>query len=168
MDISIPLIPKRQTMQSDWFRLELSANSALVRRTDGRTETLVYVVFGDDFIAGLRADRRTWILLPARAVASATFSSLASPALPAVRQTSDSAREYLQGIGANEVKVWVGGQDEPLPPGRGVVEGNWLVLSRNQSGTAERLVSFDSISLIEVADITNSLRDLDLGGGGQA
>lgn len=162
MEPTIPLIPKQTSLHTDWVRLELAANTALVRCNDSRTETLIYVVFGDDFIAGLRADRRTWVLLPARSVATVTFSALAGTSLPPVRQTNDSAREYLQGIGANEVRVWALHQDEPIPPGRAQVEGNWLVLSRSVSGQAERMVSFDSISLIEVADISSSLRDLDL------
>ncbi|MFM7029748.1 MAG: hypothetical protein ACKOWK_01605 [Micrococcales bacterium] len=165
MEPSIPLLPKQTSLHTDWLRLELTANTALVRCNDSRTETLIYVVFGDDFIAGLRADRRTWVLLPARSVSTVKFSALAAAALPPVRQTNDTAREYLQGIGANEVKVWTMHQDEPLPSGRAQVEGNWLVLSRSKSGQAERLVSFDSISLIEVADISNSLRDLDLAEG---
>jgi hypothetical protein len=161
MDLSIPLQAKERTLAGDWFRLEHGANAALVKRADGRTETLIYVVFGDDFIAGLRVDRRTWILVPAKTVTSVTFNSLGAKWLPPVRQTSDLAREYLQGLGPVELRVWPAGQDEPLPPSKASVQGSWLVLSRSDDGSAERLVSFEATTLIEVLDVASAVRDLD-------
>ena len=162
MDLSIPLIPKEQSLHTDWFRLEHGANAALVKCADGHLETLIYVVFGDDFIAGLRVDRRTWILIPARAVASVTFNKLGANWLPPIRQTTEEARAYLQGLGAAELRVWPAGQDQPLPAALGVVQGKWLVMSRADDGAAERLVAFDAISLIEVVDVALAVKDVDL------
>lgn len=161
MDLSVPLIPKEQSLSGDWFRLEHGANAASVKCASGRTETLIYVVFGDDFIAGLRVDRKTWILVPARSVISVTFSSLGAHWLPPVRQTSDEARAYLQGLGPVELRVWPVGQDEPLPAAPANIQGSWLVLSRSTDGTAERLVAVESVSLIEVIDVAAAVRDLD-------
>jgi len=166
MDLSVPLIPKEQSLAGDWFRLEHGANAALVKCASGRTETLIYVVFGDDFIAGLRVDRKTWILVPARSVRSATFSSLGAAWLPPVRQTSEEAREYLQGLGPVELRVWPVGQDEPLPAVPATIQGSWLVLSRSGDGTAERLVAVESVALIEVVDVAAAVRDLDMPRGG--
>jgi hypothetical protein len=161
MDLSIPLQAKEHTLAGDWFRLEHGANAAIVKCSDGRTETLIYVVFGDDFIAGLRVDRRTWILVPARSVTSVTFSSVGAQWLPPVRQTSDLAREYLQGLGAVDLRVWPAGQEEPLPAAKASVQGSWLVLSRADDGTAERLVSFEATALIEVLDVAATVRNLE-------
>lgn len=161
MDLSVPLIPKEQSLSGDWFRLEHGANAASVKCASGRTETLIYVVFGDDFIAGLRVDRKTWILVPARSVISVTFSSLGAHWLPPVRQTSDEARAYLQGLGPVELRVWPVGQDEPLPAAPANIQGSWLVLSRSTDGTAERLVAVESVALIEVIDVAAAVRDLD-------
>jgi len=161
MDLSIPLLAKEQTLAGDWFRLEHGANAATVKLANGRVETLIYVVFGDDFIAGLRVDRRTWILVPARSVASATFASLGASWLPPIRQTSDSVREYLQGLGTIDLRIWPVGQDEPLPEAKANVQGSWLVLSRADDGTAERLVSFDATALVEVLDVAAAIKDLD-------
>jgi hypothetical protein len=161
MDLSVPLIPKEQSLSGDWFRLEHGANAASVKCASGRTETLIYVVFGDDFIAGLRVDRKTWILVPARSVISVTFSSLGAHWLPPVRQTSDEARAYLQGLGPVELRVWPVGQDEPLPAAPVNIQGSWLVLSRSTDGTAERLVAVESVALIEVIDVAAAVRDLD-------
>ena len=166
MDLSVPLIPKEQSLAGDWFRLEHGANAALVKCASGRTETLIYVVFGDDFIAGLRVDRKTWILVPARSVRSANFSSLGAAWLPPVRQTSEEAREYLQGLGPVELRVWPVGQDEPLPAAPATMQGSWLVLSRSGDGTAERLVAVESVALIEVVDVAATVRDLDMPRGG--
>ena len=135
---------------------------------DSRTETLIYVVFGDDFIAGLRADRRTWILLPARTVASVRFEFMPAGWLPSVRQTSDDARGYLQGLGDVEVKVWTNAMAEPLPSARATVQGSWLALSRNASGAPERLVAFDSVALIEVMDMAASVAELNSAASGGA
>jgi hypothetical protein len=161
MDLSVPLIPKEQSLSGDWFRLEHGSNAALVKCADGRTETLIYVVFGDDFIAGLRVDRKTWILVPARAVRAVTFNSLGAHWLPPVRQTSDEAREYLQGLGPVELRVWPVGQDEPLPAAPATIQGSWLVLSRATDGTAERLVAVEAVALIEVLDVSAAVKDLD-------
>ncbi|MDE2409850.1 MAG: hypothetical protein KGL72_06040 [Actinomycetales bacterium] len=161
MDLSVPLIPKEQSLSGDWFRLEHGANAASVKCASGRTETLIYVVFGDDFIAGLRVDRKTWILVPARSVISVTFNALGAHWLPPVRQTSDEARAYLQGLGPVELRVWPVGQDEPLPAAPANIQGSWLVLSRSHDGTAERLVAVESVALIEVVDVAAAVRDLD-------
>lgn len=161
MDLSVPLIPKEQSLSGDWFRLEHGSNAAVVKCATGRIETLIYVVFGDDFIAGLRVDRKTWILIPARAVASVTFNAVGAHWLPPVRQTSDEARSYLQGLGQVELRVWPVGQDEPLPAAPANIQGSWLVLSRATDGTAERLVAMEAIALIEVVDVAAAVRELD-------
>jgi len=163
MNLSIPLLAKEKSLSGDWFRLEVGSNAATVKCTSGKTETLIYVVFGDDFIAGLRVDRKTWILLPARSVISATFTSLGAKWLPPIRQTSDTAREYLQGLGSVMLQIWPIGQAVPLPAAKADVQGNWIVLSRADEGTAERLVSFDSTELVEVLDVTAAvnLNDID-------
>lgn len=166
MDLSIPLIPKEESLHSDWFRLEHGANAALVKCADGHTETLIYVVFGDDFIAGLRVDRRTWVLLPARAVASVTFNKLGANWLPPIRQTTEEARAYLQGLGSVQLQVWRAGQEQPLPAALGSVQGKWLVLSRSDDGAAERLVAFDAIGLIEVLDIPAAVKEHEFGRAG--
>jgi hypothetical protein len=152
MDISIPLQPKSEQLHSDWFQLDYGCNGAQVRCVGGSTETLIYVVFGDDFIAGLRVDRRSWVLLPNTAVTSVTFSALGARNLPPVRQVSEEARVYLQGLGPVQLRVWVNGQEQSLPPAQAAVQGRWLVLSRNDGGQLERMASFDSIRLIEVID----------------
>ena len=160
MELSIPLIPKAQSLHQDWTSAQPAANTAIIRCADGRTETLIYVVFGDDFIAGLRSDRRTWILLPVRATASVEFRQLESSWLPPIRQSTEEARSYLQGLGSIELKVWPVGQPQPLPAAKGTVQGRWLVLSRADDGSAQQLVSFDSIQYIEVVDINAAVADL--------
>ena len=157
MNLSIPLLTKEKSLAGDWFRIEHGANTASVNCSDGRLETLIYVIFGDDFIAGLRVDRKTWILLPARSVSSVTFSSQGANWLPPVRQTSDSAREYLQGLGRVYIQIWPIGRSEPLPPARADVQGSWFVLSRADDDAAERLVSFDSTSMVEVLEMDSRL-----------
>lgn len=160
MDISIPLQPKSEQLHGDWFQLDYGTNAAQVKCKNAGTETLIYVVFGDDFIAGLRVDRRTWILLPNSAVTSVTFSALGARNLPPVRQVSEEARVYLQGLGPVQIKVWLTGQDEPLPQAEATVQGRWLVLNRNDGGQLERMASFDSIRLIEVMDVQASARNI--------
>ena len=160
MDISIPLQPKSEQLHGDWFQLDYGRNAAQVKCCSGNTETLIYVVFGDDFIAGLRVDRQTWILLPNSAVTSVTFSALGARNLPPVRQISQEARLYLQGLGAVQLKVWVNGQAEPLPQAVASVQGRWLVLNRSDDGQLERMASFDSIRLIEVMDLAATAHNL--------
>jgi len=116
MELSIPLLPKESSLSSDWFRLENGSNAAIVTASGGRTETLIYVVFGDDFIAGLRVDRRTWILLPSAAVTSVTFKQLGASWLPPVRQTSEQGGSYLQGLGPVDMQIWPVGAQVALPP----------------------------------------------------
>ena len=152
MDISIPLQPKSEQLHGDWFQLDYGCNGAQVRTLAGTTETLIYVVFGDDFIAGLRVDRRSWVLLPTSAVSSVSFSALGARNLPPVRQVSQEARVYLQGLGPVQIRVWLNGQEESLPPALASVQGRWLVLNRGESVQLERMASFDSIRLIEVLD----------------
>jgi len=161
MQLTIPLVPKESSLSGDWFRLEHGSNSALVNCINGRVETLIYVVFGDDFIAGLRVDRRTWVLVPSAAVASVTFKHLGAHWLPPIRQTSEEARGYLQGLGSADLQVWTKEASVPLPASRGAIQGRWLVLSRTEDGTAERLVAFESITLIEVMDVASAIGDLD-------
>lgn len=153
MDLQIPLIPKSESLHGEWFTLQHGANAALIKCNSGTTETLIYVVFGDDFIAGLRVDRRTWILLPTTAVSSVTFNQLGASWLPPIRQTTEEARSYLQGLGPLDLRIWPAGTEQPLPASKGTVQGRWLVLSRAEDGQAERLVSFASIALIEVQDM---------------
>jgi hypothetical protein len=119
------------------------------------SETLIYVVFGDDFIAGLRVDRRTWVLLPSSAVLSVTFSMLGSRSLPPVRQVSQDGRTYLQSLGEVELKIWLVGVDEPLPPSVGSIQGRWLALSRAEPSKTDRLVPFEAVRTIEVTDVAN-------------
>jgi hypothetical protein len=162
MDISIPLQSKVDQFHADWLTLDSRHNTAVVRCGESRVETLIYVVFGSDFIAGLRTDRRTWVLIPARAIASVSFEQFPGLRIPEVRQTSVSGREYLQGLGALHLRVWPIGQWEPLPAGFASVQGGWLVLSRSNEADAagERAVPFDSIALIEVADMTAAFKDI--------
>lgn len=161
MELSIPLLPKESSLSGDWFRLEHGANAAIVNCVGGSTETLIYVVFGDDFIAGLRVDRRTWILLPSAAVSSVTFKQLGASWLPPIRQTSEQGGSYLQGLGPVDMQIWPVGAQVALPSSRGSVQGRWLVLSRAADGAAERLVALDSIALIEVVDVAAAVGNLD-------
>lgn len=155
MNFSLPLIPNDSQLHSPWFQLDYGCNAALVKCVNGTSETLIYVVFGDDFIAGLRVDRRTWVLLPSSAVLSVTFSMLGSRNLPPVRQVSQEGRTYLQSLGQVELKVWLVAVDEPLPASTGTVQGRWLALSREEPGKTERLVPFEAIRSIEVTDVDN-------------
>jgi hypothetical protein len=155
MNFSLPLIPNDSQLHSPWFQLDYGCNAALVKCVNGTSETLIYVVFGDDFIAGLRVDRRTWVLLPSSAVLSVTFSMLGSRNLPPVRQVSQEGRTYLQSLGQVELKVWLVAVDEPLPASTGSVQGRWLALSREEPGKTERLVPFEAIRTIEVTDVDN-------------
>ena len=155
MNFSLPLIPNDSQLHSPWFQLDYGCNAALVKCANGTSETLIYVVFGDDFIAGLRVDRRTWVLLPSSAVLSVTFSMLGSRNLPPVRQVSQEGRTYLQSLGQVELKVWLVAVDEPLPASTGTVQGRWLALSREEPGKTERLVPFEAIRSIEVTDVDN-------------
>jgi hypothetical protein len=161
MDLSIPLIPKESSLHSDWTRLEHGANAALVKCTDGHSETLIYVVFGDDFIAGLRVDRKTWILLPARAVSVVTLKHLGAAWLPPIRQTSEQARSYLQGLGSIELRVRLAGDVESQPPALGSIHGQWLIMSRTDDAAPERMAAFDSIALIEVLDVASVVSNFD-------
>ena len=155
MNFSLPLIPNDSQLHSPWFQLDYGCNAALVKCANGTSETLIYVVFGDDFIAGLRVDRRTWVLLPSSAVLSVTFSMLGSRNLPPVRQVSQEGRTYLQSLGQVELKVWLVAVDEPLPASTGTVQGRWLALSREEPGKTDRLVPFEAIRTIEVTDVDN-------------
>ena len=155
MNFSLPLIPNDCQLHSPWFQLDYGCNAALVKCANGTSETLIYVVFGDDFIAGLRVDRRTWVLLPSSAVLSVTFSMLGSRNLPPVRQVSQEGRTYLQSLGQVELKLWLVAVDEPLPASTGTVQGRWLALSREEPGKTERLVPFEAIRSIEVTDVDN-------------
>ncbi len=155
MNFSLPLIPNDSQLHSPWFQLDYGCNAALVKCANGTSETLIYVVFGDDFIAGLRVDRRTWVLLPSSAVLSVTFSMLGSRNLPPVRQVSQEGRTYLQSLGQVELKLWLVAVDEPLPASTGTVQGRWLALSREEPGKTERLVPFEAIRSIEVTDVDN-------------
>ncbi len=155
MNFSLPLIPNDSQLHSPWFQLDYGCNAALVKCANGTSETLIYVVFGDDFIAGLRVDRRTWVLLPSSAVLSVTFSMLGSRNLPPVRQVSQEGRTYLQSLGQVELKLWLVAVDEPLPASTGTVQGRWLALSREEPGKTERLVPFEAIRSIEVTGVDN-------------
>ena len=155
MNFSLPLMPNDSQLHSPWFQLDYGCNAALVKCANGTSETLIFVVFGDDFIAGLRVDRRTWVLLPSSAVLSVTFSMLGSRSLPPVRQVSQDGRTYLQSLGPVELKIWLATADEPLPPSLGSVQGRWLALSRTEPAKTDRLVPFDAIRIIEVIDVDN-------------
>jgi hypothetical protein len=155
MDFSLPLLPNDSQLHSPWFQLDYGCNAALVRCTNNTSETLIFVVFGDDFIAGLRVDRRTWVLLPSSAVLSVTFSILGSRSLPPVRQVSQDGRTYLQSLGQVELKIWLVGVDEPLPPSAGSIQGRWLALTRTEPGKTDRLVPFEAVRTIEVADFVD-------------
>jgi hypothetical protein len=166
MSYVLPLRPNSSSLHSNWVQLDHACNSALVQTQTGSSETLIYVVFGTDFIAGLRVDRRTWIFLPNSAVTQVRFDRLGARNLPPVRQVSDDGRTYLQGLGAMRFKVWMNGRTEPLPAANAQVIGRWVALKRaapvSQIGGSsggqqlERLVSFDSIAVIEIADVDNS------------
>lgn len=161
MNYTIPLTPNDASLHSSWFQLDFGCNSALIKCRAGNSETLIYVVFGLDFIAGLRVDRRTWIFLPSTSVTHVTFNMLGARNLPPVRQISEDGRTYLQGLGAMKFKVWVKDRTEPLPVANAGVLGSWVALNRidgnvSTSGHIEKLVSFDSISVIEIADVDNS------------
>lgn len=155
MDFSLPLLPNDSQLHSPWFQLDYGCNGAMVKCANGTSETLIYVVFGDDFIAGLRVDHRTWVLLPSSAVLSVTFSMLGSRSLPPVRQVSQDGRTYLQSLGQVELKIWLLGVDEPLPPSHGSIQGRWLALSRSEPGKTDRLVPFEAVRSIEVTDVDN-------------
>jgi hypothetical protein len=160
MNLSFPQFSHKKTQPGGLFQIRRGSNGALVTCCNGRSETLIYVVFGEDFIAGLRVDRRTWILLPSKAVADVIFKQLGASWLPAVRQVNQDSQEYLQGLGSVELRVWPSGQQQPLPASRGTVEGRWLVLQAPGEEWTDRLVSFDSISLVEVADVRQVIGDL--------
>jgi hypothetical protein len=161
MTFTIPLKQHDSSLHSNWFQLDFGCNSALIKCAAGNTETLIYVVFGSDFIAGLRVDRRTWIFLPNTSVTHVTFNMLGARNLPPVRQISDDGLTYLQGMGSMKFKVWVNNRTEPLPLANAGVFGKWVALNRTDgnvgaSGHIERLVSFASITVIEIADVDNS------------
>lgn len=174
MSYVLPLRPNNASLHSNWVQLDYACNSALVQTESGSTETLIYVVFGTDFIAGLRVDRRTWIFLPNAAVTQVRFERMGARNLPPVRQVSEDGRTYLQGLGAMRFKVWTRGRTEPLPAANAQVIGRWVALHRGAAGSAEpafaatgigakstaepleRLVSFDSIAVIEITDVDNS------------
>ena len=157
MTISIPLSPKLESLHSDWLRTESRANLAKVVRNTGQVETLIYVVYGDDFIAGLRSDRRTWVLLPSRSVRTVAFTLHEADWLPAVRQTSEDARTYLQGLGSVSFKVWPAGAEASLPTSQASVQGDWLVLSRTDDASPQHMVGISSVALIETSEPTASM-----------
>jgi hypothetical protein len=161
MTYTLPLTPNDSSLHSNWFQLDFGSNAALVKCVTGESETLIYVVFGEDFIAGLRVDRRTWVFLPNASVTQVSFQMLGSRTLPPVRQVNEDGRTYLQGLGGMQFKVWVRDRTEPLPAANASVFGRWVALNRTDggfgvSGNLEKLVSFDSIRVIEITDVDNS------------
>jgi hypothetical protein len=161
MNYAIPLKPNDASLHSNWFQLDFGCNAALIKCENGTSETLIFVVFGTDFIAGLRVDRRTWVFLPNSAVNHVAFNLLGARNLPPVRQVSEDGRTYLQGLGSMQFKVWVKNRTEPLPLANASIFGRWVALNRidgkpGQPSTLEKLVSFDSVSLIEITDVDNS------------
>lgn len=145
-----PVFPPPPIQEIDWVHLAQGSNSAMLKLPNGRVETLVYVLFGRDFAAGLRVDRKSWVLIPSHSVSWASFCSVGAQRLPPVRQTADSASQYLQGIDQLLLKTWVDGLAEPLPIAFGTVTGDWLALSQTTDGPAERLLSLQCVTFLEM------------------
>ena len=169
MTFTLPLSPNDSSLHSNWFQLDFGSNAALVRCITGESETLIYVVFGEDFIAGLRVDRRTWVFLPNMSVSQVSFQMLGSKTLPPVRQVNEDGRTYLQGLGSMQFKVWVRERTEPLPAANASVFGRWVALNRSDGGfgapgNLQKLVSFDSIRVIEITDVDNSATSVGVSG----
>ena len=153
MDITIPLQPGQDQLRGSWLEINGSNNAAIIRAVGNRVETLTHVVLGDDFIAGFRANRKSYILLPSHSVTTVEFERLGVAGLPPIRQTSAIAGEYLQGLGHISARIWLAGQHTPLPVSRVRVVGRWLVHGLDgPTATSERAISFRSVALIELIE----------------
>lgn len=152
MQITIPVQEQSAALATDWLALAPEANAAGITRRSGEIETLIYVVLGSNFVAGMRVDRKTWVLLPSSQISVLKLQTLGAKWLPPLRQTNVTGLEYLQGLGRLDAKVWLAeSADLPIAGSLGV-QGEWLEI-KSPVDSSRQLVAFQNAALITVMEL---------------